>query len=88
MSEQKTQSTGTLTEEAPGENTVQVTFLPEGKTEELFTPFVQRGFDRSGFGLGLAITKDAVEALKGSVQVSNLPGKGCVFMVLLPRLPA
>lgn len=59
--------------------------LPEGKAEELFMPFVQRGSDRSGFGLGLAITKDAVEAHRGTVQVSNLPGKGCVFMISLPR---
>lgn len=58
--------------------------LPDGKTEELFTPFVQRGADRSGFGLGLAITKDAVQAHQGSVQVSNLPGKGCVFMLSFP----
>ncbi|HEY4394261.1 MAG TPA: HAMP domain-containing sensor histidine kinase, partial [Polyangia bacterium] len=58
--------------------------LPEGKSEELFTPFVQRGADRSGFGLGLAIAKDAVQAHQGSVQVSNLPGKGCVFMLSFP----
>jgi 2Fe-2S ferredoxin len=37
MSEEKSQSAGTATEEAPGENTVgentvQLTFLPEGKT--------------------------------------------------------
>jgi signal transduction histidine kinase len=65
--------------------------LPEGKSEELFTPFVQRGADRSGFGLGLAIAKDAVQAHQGSVQVSNLPGKGCVFMLSFPatgRVPS
>ena len=59
--------------------------LPEGKSEELFTPFVQRSADRSGFGLGLAIAKDAVEAHQGTIQVSNLPGKGCVFMLSFPR---
>jgi signal transduction histidine kinase len=58
--------------------------LPDGKTEELFTPFVQRGGDRSGFGLGLAITKHAVEAHRGTVQASNLPGKGCIFMASFP----
>jgi signal transduction histidine kinase len=58
--------------------------LPEGKSEELFTPFVQRSADRSGFGLGLAIARDAVQAHQGSVQVSNLPGKGCVFMLSFP----
>src|SRR6202166_214928 len=30
--EEKTQGTGTTTVDAPGENTVEVTFLPEGKT--------------------------------------------------------
>ena len=32
MADEKTQSTGAATIDAPGENTVQVTFLPEGKT--------------------------------------------------------
>jgi 2Fe-2S ferredoxin len=32
MAEQKTHGAGAVTVEAPGENTVQVTFLPEGKT--------------------------------------------------------
>jgi ferredoxin, 2Fe-2S len=32
MAEEKTQGAGVATVEAPGENTVQVTFLPEGKT--------------------------------------------------------
>jgi signal transduction histidine kinase len=59
--------------------------LPEGKAEELFAPFTQRSRNRSGFGLGLAITKDAVEAHHGTVQINNLPGRGCVFMISLPR---
>ncbi len=32
MAEEKNQGAGTATVDAPGENTVQVTFLPEGKT--------------------------------------------------------
>ena len=32
MAEEKNQGSGTATVDAPGENTVQVTFLPEGKT--------------------------------------------------------
>ena len=32
MAEEKTRDSGAATAEAPGENTVQVTFLPEGKT--------------------------------------------------------
>jgi len=58
--------------------------LPEGKAEELFVPFVQRGGNRTGFGLGLAITKEAIEAHQGTVQVVNRPGDGCTFMVTLP----
>ena len=34
MLEENNQGAGTATEEAPGENTVQVRFLPEGKTVE------------------------------------------------------
>ncbi len=34
MSQEKIQSAGTATADAPGENTVQITFLPEGKTVE------------------------------------------------------
>jgi signal transduction histidine kinase len=62
--------------------------LPDGKAEELFVPFVQRGDDRSGFGLGLAITKDAIEAHRGTIQVVNRPGHGCTFMISLPRASA
>jgi signal transduction histidine kinase len=58
--------------------------LPPGKVEELFTPFMQAGHDRRGFGLGLAIAKHAVEAHGGAIQVHNLPGKGCVFLITLP----
>ena len=34
MAEEKTHGVGAATADAPGENTVQVTFLPEGKTVE------------------------------------------------------
>ncbi len=57
--------------------------LPEGAAEDLFQPFVQRGRDRRGIGLGLTITRDAVTAMGGQVSVRNLPGKGCVFSVTL-----
>jgi len=39
---------------------------------------------QSGFGLGLAIAKQAADAHGGSIRVQNLPGKGCVFVLELP----
>jgi signal transduction histidine kinase len=62
--------------------------LPPGKTEDLFTPLVQRGEDRSGFGLGLAIARQAVEAQGGTIDVRNVPGTGCVFTIDLPASAA
>jgi signal transduction histidine kinase len=58
--------------------------LPEGDAETLFEPYVQRGHDRTGFGLGLALTRQAVDALGGRIRVQDLPGRGCVFAVDLP----
>jgi len=65
--------------------------LPAGKAEELFRPFEQRGKDRSGLGLGLAICQQGMDTLGGSIRVRDLAGKGCVFTVEVPRaapLPA
>ncbi len=59
--------------------------LPAGKAEDLFRMFEQRGADRSGLGLGLAISRQGVEKSGGTIHVRNLAGKGCVFTVDLPR---
>jgi hypothetical protein len=61
--------------------------LPPGKAEELFLPFEQRGGDRSGVGLGLSICRRVAEANRGGIRVRDLPGKGCVFTLDLPRSP-
>ncbi len=61
--------------------------LPPGKAEELFKPFEQRGVNRSGLGLGLTISRRGVEAMGGRMDVRDLPGKGCVFSIDLPRFP-
>jgi signal transduction histidine kinase len=58
--------------------------LPPGKVEEAFAPFVRLDTKQSGFGLGLAIAKQAVDAHGGAIRVQNLPGKGCVFVLELP----
>jgi signal transduction histidine kinase len=61
--------------------------LPAANTNELFRPFEQRHADRTGLGLGLAFSRWGTEANDGRISARNLPGRGCVFTVDLPRLP-
>jgi signal transduction histidine kinase len=58
--------------------------LPPGKVEEAFAPFVRLDTRQSGFGLGLAIAKQAVDAHGGTIRVQNIPGKGCIFVLEIP----
>lgn len=58
--------------------------LPGGRIEDLFEPFTQRGEDRSGLGLGLAISRRAVALNHGTLTARPVPGKGCVFSITLP----
>ncbi len=59
--------------------------LPPGKAEELFRPFEQRGDNRTGLGLGLAISHEGVTQSGGKLSVRNLAGTGCIFTIELPR---
>jgi len=61
--------------------------LAAGSTEAIFTPFHQRGDDRSGLGLGLSIARRGIEADGGTLAVLDLPEVGCVFTIRLPRHP-
>jgi signal transduction histidine kinase len=61
--------------------------LPGGNVNELFRPFEQRSVDRTGLGLGLAFSRWGVEANNGRLYARDLPDRGCVFTVDLPRLP-
>jgi signal transduction histidine kinase len=58
--------------------------LPDGKIEELFEPGVQKSLDQSGMGLGLTISRQAIERNNGELRAANLPGKGCIFTIDLP----
>jgi signal transduction histidine kinase len=58
--------------------------LPPGKVEEAFAPFVRFDERQSGFGLGLAIAKQAIDAHGGRIRVQNLPDKGCIFILEFP----
>jgi signal transduction histidine kinase len=61
--------------------------LPSRNVSELFRPFEQRSADRTGLGLGLAFSRWGAEANDGRIYARNLPERGCVFTVDLPRLP-
>jgi signal transduction histidine kinase len=60
--------------------------LPSGAPETLLRPFVQQGADRTGLGLGLSICVKAVNAISGELRIRDRSGKGCVFIIDLPRL--
>lgn len=65
--------------------------LPAGAVDELFRPFTQRSENRDGIGLGLSVSRKGVEANGGEIRVVDLPGRGCMFSIDLPRatqLPA
>jgi signal transduction histidine kinase len=52
----------------------------------IFRPF-ERGVSYravSGFGLGLYIVREVVEAHGGRITLESEPGRGCVFVVVLP----
>jgi signal transduction histidine kinase len=59
--------------------------LHPGDVESMFQPYVQRGADKSGVGLGLSIARRSVEANAGILSVRDVPGAGCVFTIDLPR---
>ena len=60
--------------------------LAPGVVKDLFRPFEQRGADRSGLGLGLAIARRSVAINGGEIRARSLAGKGCLFTIDLPRL--
>lgn len=62
--------------------------LPPEDLEKVFSPFVQLGPSATtGFGLGLAIARQAVDAHGGTLRVQNLPDQGCIFVLELPTAP-
>ncbi len=62
--------------------------MEDGQVEVLFDPFRQEseGRDREyeGTGLGLTVTKQAVEQMGGAIEVTTEKGKGSRFTIRLP----
>jgi len=61
--------------------------LSVGKLDHLFCAFEQHAGDRSGLGLGLSISNASIRAIGGGIHATDLPGKGCIFTVTLPKAP-
>lgn len=62
--------------------------IPEDKIEKLFQKFSQvdsiYSRKHGGIGLGLAITKQLIDVMGGSIQVFSELGKGSEFKIILP----
>lgn len=65
--------------------------IAEGDLPYIWERFYRTADSRAthvdGSGLGLALVKEMVEAMSGTVTVSSLLGQGSCFEVALPRLP-
>ena len=63
--------------------------IPENQLEFIFEPFYRvdksRTKDSGGFGLGLHLCKNIVEAHKGEISVLSKMGEGTTFKILLPK---
>ena len=60
------------------------------RRERLFQPFERLGAERTtipGTGLGLALTRKLVEAMRGELGVESVVGEGTTFWILLDRAP-
>jgi CheY-like chemotaxis protein len=59
--------------------------IPEDQLADIFLPFKQvRGHFNKGTGLGLTITKNLIELMKGTISIKSVVGEGSVFKVEIP----
>lgn len=66
--------------------------IPQEKLETIFDRFSQvdgkTTRKEGGAGIGLAITRELIQLLQGTIEVKSNPGIGTVFTVKLPYIPA
>ena len=55
--------------------------------ERFYRADASRARASGGFGLGLSIVRDLVQAMGGTVEVESVKGEGSRFLVLLPAAP-
>ena len=55
---------------------------PEG-VDAMSRTYDRRRQDRTGLGLGLTIARQGIVSSGGTLEIKDLPGKGCVFSVVL-----
>jgi signal transduction histidine kinase len=61
--------------------------IPAPQQARIFERFFRAdvGGQAAGLGLGLAVVRELVEAMKGTITVDSAPGRGAAFTVRLPR---
>jgi PAS domain S-box-containing protein len=53
---------------------------------EIFHMFYRGSSQSKGSGLGLYITRKAIEKMNGSIEVDSKPGEGSAFTIVLPKI--
>lgn len=81
----------------PSEEWVQISVtdtgpgIPPDRLSELFQPFSRLGAEQSGIegtGVGLALSKQLMELMGGTIGVTSEPGQGSTFWIRLHRVDA
>jgi signal transduction histidine kinase len=58
--------------------------IPPENLERIFDPFFTTKPEGEGTGLGLAVCRNIIQSLGGSITVDSTPGKGTTFHITLP----